>query len=158
MRWWLGALAATALACSGDDDGLQRGRGAFEIPDEPLSGIVGGDDWSIAGGVGGYRFTIDDGSHEVRLHSEAVDCDEVTASPGLLIWATLGVHEPLSNDAFVSLFTGSDTVTTTAGRLELERVDGAYVGGLVFDYDAANAVAGTFEVVDCSPAYTSEAR
>ena len=146
------ALAALALTgCGGDDDG---GDGSSSIPSGTLTGKIGGEAWTVAGGRTD-SFLSDPDDYFIELYATPVaDCDAF--SPGgnsVIVVAQRKVGEFAlgTNGASATLFVEATNDNLFAnGRLSVSELsDTTLKGGLSISFDGANALGGQFEALIC---------
>ncbi len=148
----MGSIACLLLVgCGGGDD---AGDGGAGIADAPLSGKVGGLDWTLATAQTD-AFLSDDQNFWVDVYATAPASECGAPAPGnsliLNVPRKIGSY-PLSlqrNGTFVVEST-SDNLVATQGSLRVDEVTSTTLrGGVSMTYDSHNSVSGSFEAVVC---------
>jgi len=143
------ALAAAALAACG-------GEGAA---DHPLSGKIGGRDWTYVAGETSAVLSTDDSFwadvYDVPIEARCFGLTPSGATNGLILTVprSRGNHPlgaALEQTFYVDSATGGDNLATSDGFIDVTALTATTLRGHAsFTYDAANTVSGTFEIAIC---------
>jgi len=140
-------VPALLVACGGDDDLL-------EIPDGPLEGVIGGQDWAFASGTTD-SFLSDGDAFWVSLLDTEGDCGSFGDGNKLLtqLPTETGEYElGLSQNVTFVVQTDDavENLVATEGVLRVDDItDTTVEAAIVAEYDDSNSVGGSFTVTIC---------
>lgn len=138
-----------ALGACGGGDG-----GGFEVTDQPLQGVIGGQAWTFADGETD-SFLSDEEQFFAVLFAESYDaCVSLEPEGPQLIVAiptTPGTYEfsSMLNMTFVPS-AGENLITGNGGVIVDEVTDTTVTGGLYGKFDDDNEVDGNFTLTICT--------
>lgn len=148
---FLGVAVLSGILTSCGDDKL-------DIPDEPLTGMIGGTDWELKFG-GGTLFSSDFKYRFMLLSTEESGDDPCsivsTGNPHLrmILPLTTGSYSlplPVFSENVKFVLGDGTVLSATAGFIEIIAIDNRkLVGVLKADFDEDNEVLGTFIVDLC---------
>lgn len=153
MRVLLLALCSFGLLITSSCDGDTN---RFDLSKEPLSGKIGGADWTYTGG--NAKSPFGNQATGLILNQETTDPCTITSTVLAHVQITVPIAEQIinlpdpGNQAVVKLVTpnGGPVYTVTGGFIQIVEVTGReMIGYISGDYDDDNYVQGSFYVKFC---------